>query len=298
MKKGQKHVPRIKNPYLRAVVWVLQIVLGTAIFAFGFDMFLLPNGINAGGLSGLSMIFVHLTNIGSVGVVTLIVNIPLFLIGWRSIGRRFFIGSLIGAFMLSFWMEVFAVLPVIEAEPVLGALYGGVICGTGGGLVFASGASTGGSDIINRLVKKKWRNVPIGQIIMCFDSCVVILTAIAFRDAATILYCGITIFACSKMVDAVVYSFDYSKVALIISPKHDEIAAAISEQLDRGATFLYGQGVYSGQDTKVVLTAVKKQELAELKKVVISVDPDAFIILQESHQVLGEGFVRYSDNSL
>ena len=298
MKKRQNHVPRIRNRYLRETIWLLQIILGTAIFALGFDMFLLPNGINAGGLSGLAMIFVHLTNVGSVGVVTFIVNVPLFILGWRSIGRRFFVGSLIGAFMLSFWMEVFIFLPVIEAEPVLGALYGGILCGAGGGLVYASGASTGGSDIINRLLKKKWRNVPIGKIVMGFDSCVVVLTAIAFRDAATILYCGITIYACSKLVDAVVYSFDYSKVAIIISAKHDEIAAAISEQLDRGATFLYGQGVYSGQDTKVVLTAVKKQELADLKKVIITVDPDAFIILQESHQVLGEGFVRYSDNSL
>ena len=298
MKRRQNHVPRVRNKYLRAVIWVAQIIGGTALFGFGFDMFLAPHSINAGGLSGLAMVFVHLTNIGTVGVVTLCANIPLYLIGWRHIGRKFFIGSLLGSFFLSFWMEVFAVLPVIETEAVLGALYGGIFCGTGGGLVFASGASTGGSDIINRLLKKKWANIPIGTIVMGFDSAVVVLTAIAFRDVTTVLYCGITIFCCAKMVDAVVYSFDYSKVAMIISPKHDEIARAISTDLDRGATFLYGQGVYSGKDTKVVLTAVKRQELADLKKVVMQIDPEAFIILQESHQVLGEGFVRYSDNSL
>ena len=298
MKRRQKHAPRVTNPYLRSVIWVAQIVVGCALFGLGFDLFLAPHGINAGGLSGLAMVFVRLTKIGSVGIVTLCANIPLYLVGWRHIGRKFFIGSLLGSFFLSFWMEVFSFLPAFETEPILGALYGGVLCGTGGGLVFASGASTGGSDIINRLLKKRWANVPIGTIIMCFDTTVVILTAIAFRDAATVLYCGITIFVCSKMVDAVVYRFDYSKVAIIISPKYEEIARAISVDLDRGATFLYGQGVYSGKDTKVVLTAVKRQELADLKKVIINIDPEAFIILQESHQVLGEGFVRYSDNSL
>lgn len=298
MKRRQNHVPRVRNKYLRAAIWLAQIIIGTALFGFGFDMFLAPHSINAGGLSGLAMVFVHLTKIGTVGIVTLCANIPLYIIGWRHIGRKFFIGSLLGSFFLSFWMEVFSFLPVIETEAVLGALYGGIFCGTGGGLVFASGASTGGSDIINRLLKKKWANIPIGKIVMGFDSTVVILTAIAFRDVTTVLYCGITIFCCSKMVDAVVYSFDYSKVAMIISPKHDEIAHAISTDLDRGATFLYGQGVYSGKDTKVVLTAVKRQELADLKKVVMQIDPEAFIILQESHQVLGEGFVRYSDNSL
>lgn len=298
MKKHQNHVPKIRNKYLRAVIWVLQIVTGTALFALGFDLFLAPHDINAGGLSGLAMVFVHLTKIGTVGVVTLCANIPLYLIGWRHIGRKFFIGSLLGSFFLSFWMEVFCFLPGITTEPILGALYGGILCGTGGGLVFASGASTGGSDIINRLLKKRWPNVPLGKIVLGFDATVVVLTAIAFQDATTILYCGITIFCGSKMVDAVVYSFDYSKVAMIISTKHDEIAHAISTELDRGATFLYGQGVYSGKDTKVVLTAVKRQELADLKKVVMRIDPDAFIILQESHQVLGEGFVQYSDNSL
>lgn len=296
--QSRKHRPRYRNKYLHTTIWVLQIVAGCAVFALGFDLFLAPHGINAGGLSGLAMVFVHLTKLGTVGAVTFIANIPLYLIGWRHIGRKFFIGSLIGSFFLSFWMDVFAYLPLIPTEPILGALYGGVLCGAGGGLVFASGASTGGSDIINRLLKKRWRNVPIGKIVLVFDSGVVLLTAIAFQDATTILYCGITLFCCSKLVDAVVYSFDYSKVALIISAKYEEVAAAISGKLDRGATFLYGQGVYSGTDTKVVLTAVKRQELADLKELVISIDPDAFIILQESHQVLGEGFVRYSDNSL
>lgn len=290
MRKHLKH--------LRWLIWLLEIVGGCALFALGFDLFLAPHDINCGGLSGLAMIFIELTGWGSVGLVTLLANIPLFLISWRSIGRKFFIGSLIGSVAISFFLDLFLLLPTFETEPVLAALYGGIICGAGSGLVFLSGSSTGGSDIIVRLLKKRWRNVPIGTIVMGFDAVVVVLTAITFRDVSTILYCGITLFCCSKLLDAVVYSFDYSKVALIVSPEYDKIARAIGDKLDRGVTFLYGQGAYSGKDTKVILTAVKRQQLADLKELVVTIDPNAFIILQESHQVLGDGFVRYSDDAL
>jgi len=279
-------------------VWLAEIIFGCAAFALGFDMFLLPHDINAGGLSGLAMILVELIGWGSVGWVTLLANVPLFLLGGWKVGRKFFVGSVIGAVALSVWMEVFELLPPVSTEPMLGAIYGGVICGAGAGLVFLAGASTGGSDIIVRLLKMRWRNIPIGKIVLGFDGVVVILTALVFQDFSSLLYCGITLFLCSKVLDGVVYSFDYSKVALIISEQHEAIAAAVDEKLDRGATFLYGQGSYSGKNTKVVLTAVKRYQLAELKELVVEIDPNAFIILQDSHQVLGDGFSRYTKDAL
>ena len=166
------------------------------------------------------------------------------------------------------------------------------------GVVFVAGTSTGGSDILVRLLKPKYRNVPIGQITMCFDAVVVVLTGLVFRDVTKALYTGVTVFICGKVIDAVVYRFDYSKVALIISGEHERIARQIGVKLDRGATFLHGEGSYSGQQTKVILTAVKKQQLAELKELVTGIDPNAFIIVQEAHQVMGEGFSRYSRDSL
>ena len=181
---------------------------------------------------------------------------------------------------------------------MIGALYGGVICGVGLGLVFMTGASTGGSDIVVRLLKMRYQNVPIGSITICFDVCVVVLTALVFRDISVALYSGVAIFISGLVIDAVVYHFDYSKVALIISKEYVKIAEEIACQLDRGATFLHGEGSYSRQDTKVVLTAVKRQQLAELKRLVVEIDPDAFIIVQEAHQVLGDGFSRYSKDSL
>jgi uncharacterized membrane-anchored protein YitT (DUF2179 family) len=133
---------------------------------------------------------------------------------------------------------------------------------------------------------------------MCFDAVVVVLTGLVFGDVTKALYTGIVVFVTGQVVDAVVYRFDYSKVALIVSKEYEQIAQLIGQKLDRGATFLHGEGSYSHAQTKVVLAVVKKQQVAELKELVTCIDPDAFIIVQEAHQVLGEGFSHYSKDSL
>lgn len=278
--------------------WIPENILGSTLFALGFALFLAPNNINTGGISGLAMVLVEVLGIGSVGSLSILVNLPLFVLGGLKIGRRFFAGSLLGMLLSSVLIDAFSGLSFTTPEPLLGVLYGGVICGLGLGVVFVSGTSTGGSDILVRLLKLRYRNVPIGQISMIFDGLVVILTGIAFQDVSKALYSGVTVFLCGKMVDAVVYKFDYSKVALIISPAYEAIAGEIGKKLDRGATFLHAEGSYSGNSTKVVLVAVKKQQLAELTELVSELDPDAFIIVQEAHQVLGDGFKRYSKNGL
>ena len=278
--------------------WIPENILGSTLFALGFALFLAPNSINTGGISGLAMVLVEVLGFGSVGSLSILVNLPLFVLGGLKIGRRFFAGSLLGMLLSSVLIDAFSGLSFTTPEPLLGVLYGGVICGLGLGVVFVSGTSTGGSDILVRLLKLRYRNVPIGQISMIFDGLVVILTGIAFQDVSKALYSGVTVFLCGKMVDAVVYKFDYSKVALIISPAYEAIAGEIGKKLDRGATFLHAEGSYSGNSTKVVLVAVKKQQLAELTELVSELDPDAFIIVQEAHQVLGDGFKRYSKNGL
>lgn len=278
--------------------WIAATIVGSAIFAFGFALFLQPNDMSAGGISGLALVFVELTGFGSVGSLSILINLPLFILGGVKIGRKFFAGSLLGMMLSSLLIDLFALIPFPAVEPLIGVLYGGVLCGLGLGMVFICGTSTGGSDILVRLLKLKYRNVPIGQISLCFDALVVILTGLVFRDVTKSLYTGITVFVCSHIIDAVVYRFDYSKVALIISSEYEAIAREIGLKLDRGATFLHGEGTYSHLPTKVVLTAVKKQQLAELKELVTNLDPNAFIILQEAHQVLGDGFSRYSKDSL
>ncbi len=281
------------------ILWsYLKITVGCAIFGVGFNMFLAPSGLNAGGITGLSMVLVEWLGFGSVGIISAIINLPLFAIGGFKIGKRFFVDSLIGMILVSVFIDLFSFLPKPEVEILLAALYGGVICGFGLGMVFSTGGSTGGSDIIVRLLKLKYQHIPIGVITTCFDAIVAILTGIVFKNVSMALYSGVCIFVTGRVLDAVVYKFDYSKVALIISKEHDIIAKKIGDELHRGATFLAGQGVYSGMDTKVILTAVKKQQIAELKQLVVDVDADAFIIVQEAHQVLGDGFARYSKYNL
>ncbi len=280
------------------VRWIVYTVIGSTLFALGFALFLVPNNINTGGVSGLAMIVRELLGFGSVGAITMAINIPLFLLGGAKIGKRFFWGSLVGMVVSSVMIDVFGYIPVSPSETMIGALYGGVLCGAGLGMVFVAGASTGGSDIMVRLLKKKYRNVPIGRISIIFDATVVLLTGLVFQDISKALYSGIVVFVCGQVIDAVVYRFDYSRVALIISKEHEAIVKAIDRKLERGATYLHGAGSYTKQDMEVVLTVVRKGQLAELKELVMNVDPNAFVIVQEAHQVLGDGFSDYSPDAL
>ena len=274
----------MKKRIWKEILWAGTTAIGSALFALGFAMFLIPNDINTGGISGLAMILRELLGFGSIGTLTLLMNIPLFLIGGLKIGKRFFAGSLTGMVVSSVLMDLFALIPFATPEPLIGGLYGGVLCGAGLGLVFMAGASTGGSDILVRLLKKKYRNLPIGSISRMFD--------------AMALYSGVVVFVCGQVIDAVVYRFDYSRVALIISKEHEKIAKAISDQLDRGATYLHGSGSYTHQNIEVVLAVVRKGQLAELKELVMNIDENAFVIVQEALQVLGDGFAHYSPDSL
>ncbi|MBO7251513.1 MAG: YitT family protein [Oscillospiraceae bacterium] len=278
--------------------WILATIVGSIVFAAGFAFFLMPNDMSPGGISGLALVIVEVLGFGSVGSLAIMINTPLFIMGGVKIGKKFFFGSLLGMLLSNMMIDFFAGLSQPAVEPLIGVLYGGTICGLGLGLVFVNGTSTGGSDILVRLLKLKYRDVPIGQISICFDAIVVLLTGLVFRDLNKALYTGITVFLCGKMVDAVVYRFDYSKVALIISKEHEAIALEIAKRLDRGATFLHGEGSYTHKDTKVILAAVRKQQMAELKELVMEIDPNAFVILQEAHQVLGDGFSRYTKDSL
>lgn len=282
--------------------WVVLTIVGSFIFGAGYAMFLGPNNLNAGGISGLSAILVQVINPAGkipflkVGTLTILINLPLFAFGGLKIGKKFFFGSLLGMGLSSLVMDNFGIM--VHVEPLLAAIYGGVITGLGVGLVFFAGTSTGGADIVVRLVKLKAKNTNVGQIAMAFDICVVVLTGLIFGDITKALYTGVTVFLCGKMMDTVVYGFDFSKTALIISKEYEKLPAAIDAKLGRGATFLYSQGTYTRQDSKVVLVAIYPKQIAELKDLVMSIDPDAFVILQDAHQVLGVGFARHTKDSL
>ena len=278
--------------------WSIMVIFGSALFALGFVWFLDIHSFNGGGITGVAQIIVEITKLGSVGMWTLSFNIPLFIIGGLKVGKKFFFGSLLGLSSSTVALELLAKLPAPETEPLLACVYGGALVGVGLGIVVMAGASTGGSDIIVRLLKRKWRNIPIGTITMGFDIVVTVLTGLAFGDMRNALYTGLTVFISGKVMDVVIYSFDYSKVAIIISDKHEEITDWIIHKLVRGVTYLRGEGAYSHTEKSVILTVVKSHQLAELKQKVVDVDPDAFVILQEAHQVLGDGFAHYTKDEL
>lgn len=286
----QKLRPALKN--------VLFIAIGAAIFALGFDLFLAPNQIGAGGVSGLGMVIHAFVPVISVGLFSILVNIPLFLLGYRFVGRKFFWGSLVGMLVSSVLLDLFALLPEVPTEPLLGAIYGGLLVGVGCGIVFMQGASTGGSDIAARLLKCKFPNMSMGRLMLLVDMTIAVITGIAFRDINKVLYCIVALFVSSEAMDAVIYRFDYSYVAMIITDQDEMIRNAIDLRLERGCTYLKGEGAYTGQPKNVIYCAIKRQQVAELKELVMEADPNAFFVLQEAHQVLGEGFERYSKHHL
>ena len=282
--------------------WVVMTIVGSVIFGASYGLFLSPSNLNAGGISGLAALIVELFNKDgsipflTIGTLTALINLPLFAIGGVKIGKRFFFGSLLGMLLSSYVIDNFPW--ALDIEPLMAALYGGAMAGFGVGIVFLAGTSTGGADIVVRLVKLKARNMNLGQISITFDVIVIALTGLVFGEVETALYTGVSIFLVGKLMDAVVYGFDYSKTALIITKEYEKMPAAIDAKLGRGATYLYSQGTYTHEDSKVVLVAIYPKQIAELKELVMSVDPNAFVILQDAHQVLGDGFGKYTKDSL
>lgn len=288
----------MKHPVFRKLKNLMCIVGGSALFALGFALFLQPHHINVGGVSGLGQLVTHVTGIGSVALWSVLINIPLFAVSIRGVGKEFFAGSLAGMLLSNLFLTIFEKLPVPATEPLLAVLYGGLLAGAGLGLVFLSGASTGGVDIVARLLRPRMQNFPLGRIMLLIDLCTVALTGLVFRDVSKALYSAVTLYVSTTVLDALVYGLDYSAVVLIVSDHYEQIGRVICEKLDRGVTILDGKGFYSGREKQVLLSAIKKRQVAELKQLVMEEDPDAFVILQESHQVLGEGFKRYSKNDI
>ena len=273
--------------------------LGCLLMALAINAFFVQHHFLSGGISGVAIILYYLTG-WPPGITSLVFNIPLFWIAWKYMSRQFFINSVIGTVLFSLALDGTAFVQAYVAIPdkLLCSIAGGALGGLGSALVYRSEASTGGVDIVARLLKLKFRNFPIGKLLLCMDLCTAVATGIVYKQFNNTLYSVVTLVLSSIMLDKVVYGMDYSKVALIISDRYEEIARAIDSQLDRGVTLLQGQGFYLRSDKYVLLSAVKRKQLAQLKDLVISIDPSAFIILQDAHQVLGDGFKRYDRNEL
>ncbi len=284
----------------REIIWrelkfVGTILLGCTVFSLGFDLFLDPNNINVGGITGIAMILRELLGFGSIGAYFAAINIPLFLLGYKELGQRFFIGSMLGMLFSTVLLDLLTIIPVPKIDLMLAALYGGGLTGLGLGLVFMAGASTGGSDIMAKLLRKRFRRLKLSRLMLILDIITVTLTGVVFHDITRTLYSALPLYVSALVMDSVIYGLDYSSMALIISDKYSEIVAEIARKLERGTTLLDAHGGYHGDSRQVVMCAIRRRQITELKDLVSRIDPNAFMILQDAHQVLGEGFMRYSD---
>lgn len=268
---------------------IALIIIGSTISAIGINAFLVPHKFLSSGVSGLSQLFSYLTPL-SVGTYVLLLNIPLFIMGWFRVGRTFIIGSAIG--LLAFtgclyatqWMAHMGWAP----EPILSALIGGVLSGGGTGLVFRANSSHGGVDIIAAAIKRRW-SISIGTVGFIFNICVVFLLGILF-GLQPALYTIVAQFCSAMALDRVILGLDTSRAVFIISSKPQKIADMITKKLNRGVTFLHGEGAYLGRKQKVIYSVVSLSQLARVKFYVKSVDSHAFLTVAEVNEVSGKGF--------
>ena len=274
------------------------ITLGAVIYALAFDWFVAPNQIAMGGVTGLAQIVNSLVRVLPVGVLSILVNVPLFLAGWRLLGGRLLVSSLYAMAVSSLAIDVIAWMHTFPPmDPILATLYGGAGMGVGLGLVFSQGATTGGTDIIGKLLKLKFPWLPIGKLVMIPDMVVVILAAVVFGTVNAALYGLIQMYLLSKVMDMILYGWDTSRVAYIITDRWEETVQGLLD-MNRGVTLLQGKGAYTGAEKQVLLVAFRQREIVPIKRMLREIDPKAFFIVCDAHEILGEGFGDYQKEEI
>lgn len=289
---------KIQNPVLRRVYEYGVITVGCAVYALSFNWFFATNNISMGGFTGISQILNRLLPVLPVGVTSIALNIPLFILGFRKQGLRLLLSSLYAMAMGSLMIDALAAAYQFSPmEPLLASIYGGGTLGVSLGIMLAVGATTGGTELAARLLKYRFRHISIGRLCLCIDVIVICLYAFTFRSINNAMYGVIAMYISSFAIDTVVYGAINAKMAYIISSRSEDITKRLLE-MDLGLTLLSGRGAYSGDEKQVVLCAFKRSQIAAIKAAVTAIDPNAFIIVCEAHEVLGEGFGAYSPDSL
>jgi uncharacterized membrane-anchored protein YitT (DUF2179 family) len=279
-----------KKKVLDAAGRLLKIVIGSVIYAVGFQYFTYPNDIVAGGVTGIAMIINYLSGL-PLGVLIIVINIPLFAIAWKTLGFDFIFYSLIGMLLSSVLLDVLSLIPLtVTSVPMLGAIYGGLIKGFGLGLIYSAGASTGGIDICTKLIRRGYPHLNFGTVMLGLDVVVITTFALLFKKYDNSMYAVISMFILAKVVDLVLYGVSTSKMCLIITESCDQIKKVITDKLHRGVTLLHGVGAYSGLEKDIILCVVKPQQIVELRKEIRQIDDKAFIIITDAKDVIGKGF--------
>ncbi|AZO94087.1 YitT family protein [Halocella sp. SP3-1] len=281
-----------KKRIKRLLFDIFGITVGSALAALSLVIFLIPNRIAAGGISGLATIIYYLTEF-PVGILTLVLNIPLFIAVIKVLGLSFGIRTIYGMITFAVFIDLFQpVVPVLTHDLLLATIYGGIVGGLGLGIVFNSRGTTGGTDMAAKLINH-YTGLSVGESIFLADGIVVLLAGIFF-NAEVALYAAIAIFIHSKVIDLVQEGLRFSKAVFIISTNPEAIKDEVMSELDRGVTILNGYGGYTGDEKDVLFCIISRTEVAKLKRVVSRIDRKAFVIITNVHEVLGEGFKEIS----
>lgn len=273
----------------------VMLLVGTAVMALGTKSIMAPNGMVTGGFSGLAIIIESLTDKVIKGgiplwLTTLVLNIPLFLFAGKIKGKSFLAKSLFGTLALSFWLYLIPQMDLIGSDYILAAVAGGVMEGAGIGLVFLAKATTGGVDTLAAIIQNRLRHYSIPQIMQVIDASIVMggMFVFGLRKA---MYAVIAIFIVAKISDSLIEGLKFAKTAYIISDRYQELARVIMRDIDRGVTAMNVRGMYSGQEKTMLFCVVSKKEIVRLKEIVKQIDSNAFVIVTDTREVLGEGFI-------
>lgn len=271
--------------------WVpwLSLVVGVIITAAPFPMLFIPNNIAPGGITGLATLIHALSGL-PVGLLALLLNAPLFMIGWQRLGRMFAFKSLLGTLAISFIIDLVP-FPVLTHDPILASVFGGVLTGAGVGLVIRGGGSTGGTDMAATLIHERFPAITVGGLLLALDCCVIIASGFVF-DIQSAMYALIAVFLTTQVVDRVIEGFASAKAFFVFSQHTKAIAQAVLENLGRGATLLHAQGAYRRQEGNVLLCVVTRLQVPAFKTLVKDMDPSAFVMVTDVREALGEGFTR------
>ncbi|MFH0384796.1 YitT family protein [Streptococcus sp. A11] len=270
---------------------ILAIIIGSALFAFSLNYLVMPNHLFEGGVTGLTLILYYLFNIQP-WLMNILVNIPLFVIGWKLLGKKVLYLSILGTFSVTVWLAIFEKFPLainLEHDLFLVSTFSGILMGIGLGLIFKAGGTTGGSDIIAR-IGHKYLPYSIGQIILAVDIIILTFIVLVFKDLRLVLYTLMMVAIATRVIDFISDGGYGSKGLMIISQKSQEIATAIDTEIERGVTFIKAEGFYSKTPVNMVYSVIYKSQLQETKELIHRIDPHAFITITDAHEVLGEGF--------
>lgn len=282
----------MKNSAKKTILDYLTICLGSVLFAASFNVFIANSEIPIamGGITGISMVINYFFPNISMGILTFLVNLPFLALGLWKIGGKFMAKTIFASIVLSFAMDFTTLIPTLTSDPMLCAIYGGLGTGAGLGLVFIRNGSTAGTDIVGLVLKQKYTGIPLGKLVLAADTAIVLLAAFAFKDPNSILFAIIKMYAASIATDGVIYGFTTDKLAYIISEKAHEISKLVISELHHGATILTGEGAYTSEKRKMIMCAINPNQIGLLKEIVRETDPDSFMIVTNTHEVLGFGF--------